>query len=291
MSSSGPRCQKTSHLKLISFVSVSSVLFLSSCGPWCQKALSWSYLLCFCLFCALSVFLWALVSNNFHLKLTCFVSVSSVLCMSSCGPWCLGVKNAHLKLICFVSVSSVLFLSSCRPWCQKTLLLCFCLFCALSVFLWALVSKNSHLKLICFASVSSVLFLSSCGPWCQITLILSWFALLLSLRCSFCLLVGLGVKKLSSEVDMLCFRHFCAFSVFLWALVSKNYHLKLVCFVSVSSVLFLSSCGPWCQKTPIFMCLSLLCIFCLLVGLGVNKLSLLCSFCLLVGLGVKKLSS
>ena len=121
-------------------------------------------------------------------------------------------------------------------------MLCFCLFCALSVFLWALVSKNSQLKLICFVSVSSVLFLSSCGPWCQ-----------------------------------------------------KTSHLKLICFVSVSSVLFLSSCGPWCQKTLILswlgLFLSLLCSFCLLVGLGVNKLSLLFSFCLLVGLGVKKLSS
>ena len=103
-------------------------------------------------------------------------------------------------------------------------LLCFCLFCALSVFLWALVSKNSHFKLICLVSVSSVLFLSSCGPWCQKTLILSWFALLLSLLCSVCLLVGLGVKKSN---------------------------LKLSCFVSVSSVLFLSSCGPWCSKTLI----------------------------------------
>ena len=192
-------------------------------------------------------------------------------------------------------------------------------------------SKNYHLKLVCIVSVSSVLFLSSCGPWCQKTLILSWFALFLSLLCSFCLLVGLGVKKLRSFcvclfcafsvfllalVSINCL--FCALSVFLWALVSKNshlklvcfvsvssvlllsscgpwcqknFHLKLVCFVSVSSVLFLSSCGPWCQKTPIFLCLSLLCFFCLLVGLGVNKLSLLCSFCLLVGLGVKKLSS
>ena len=40
---------------------------------------------------------------------------------------------------------------------------------------------------------------------------------------------------------------FCALSVFLWALVSKNSHLKLICCVSVFSVLFLSSCGPWCQ--------------------------------------------
>ena len=177
---------KNSHLEWICLVSVSSVLFQSSCGPWCQKTiiLSWFALFlsllcsfcllvglglpsfCFCLFCAfsvllwalvsidclfcaLSVFLWALVSKNSHLKLICFVSVSSVLFLSSCGPWC--QKNSHLKLICFAFVSSVLFLSSCGPWCQKT----------------------SHLKLIGFVSVSSVLFLSSCGPWCQKTLILS----------------------------------------------------------------------------------------------------------------------
>ena len=48
-----------------------------------------------------------------------------------------------------------------------------------------------------------------------------------------------------------CFCLFCALSVFLRALVSKNSHLKLICLVSVSSVLFLSSCGPWCQKTLI----------------------------------------
>ena len=161
-------------------------------------------------------------------------------------------KNSHLKLVCFASVSSVLFLSSCGPWCQKNPSFCVslfcafsvfllalvsinCLFCALSVFLWALVSKNSHLKLVCFVSVSSVLFLSSCGPWCQKTLILSWFALFLSLLCSFCLLVGLGVKKLpsfcvclfcASSVFLLALVSinclFCARSVFLWALVSKN---------------------------------------------------------------------
>ena len=159
---------------------------------------------------------------------------------------------------------------------------------SLSVFLWALVSKNSHLKLVCFVSVSSVLFLSSCGPWCQKTLILSCFDLFLSLLCSFCLLVGLGVKKFPSfcvclfcafSVFLLALVSenclFCALSVFLWALVSKNSHLKLVCFVSVSSVLFLSSCGPWCQKTLILSWFALF-------------LSLLCSFCLLVGLGVKK---
>ena len=139
-----------------------------------------------------------------------------------------------------------------------------------------------------------MLFQSSCGPWCQKTLILSWFALFLSLLCSFCLLVGLGVKKLPSFCFCLFSAFsvflwalaalvsinylFCALSVFLWALVSKNSHLKLICFVSVSSVLFLSSCGPWCQKTLI---LSLFALF----------LSLLCSFCLLVGLGVEKLSS
>ena len=152
----------------------------------------------------------------------------------------------------------MLFLSSCGPWCQQ----------------------NSHLKLICLVSVSSVLLRSSCGPWCQKFLFVSWFALFLSLLCSFCLLVGLGVKKLPSfwclsllcfsvflwalvsknshlkliccvSVSLLCFCLFCALSVFLWALVSKNSHLKLVCFVSVSSVLFLSSCGPWCPKTLI----------------------------------------
>ena len=143
-------------------------------------------------------------------------------------------------------------------------MLCFRLFCAFSVFLWALVSKNYHLKLVCFVSVSSVLCLSSCGPWFQKTIILSWFALFLSLLCSFCLLVGLGVKKLPSLcvclfcafsvfllalVSINCL--FCALSVFLWTLVSKNSHLKLDCFVSASSVLFLSSCGPWCQKTVI----------------------------------------
>ena len=53
---------------------------------------------------------------------------------------------------------------------------CLCPFCALCVFLWALVSKNYHLKLICFVSV----------------------ALVVSILCSLCLLVGLGVKKLSS---------------------------------------------------------------------------------------------
>ena len=77
---------KNSHLKLICFVSVSSVLFL---------------------------FLWALVSENSNLKFICFVSVSSVLCLSSCGPWC--QENSHLKLICFVSVSSVLCIGPCPP--------------------------------------------------------------------------------------------------------------------------------------------------------------------------------
>ena len=168
------------------------------------------------------------MSKNSHLKLICFTVICFVFVSSSVFLWALVSKNYHLKLvcfklICFVSVSSVLFLSSCGPWCQKTLIF----------------------KLICFASVSSLLFLSSCEPWCQKTLMLSWFALLLSLLCSVCLLVGLGVKK----TLLLCFCLFCALSVFLWALVSKNSQLKLICFVSVSSVLFLSSCGPWCQKT------------------------------------------
>ena len=104
--------------------------------------------------------------------------------------------------------------------------------------------------------------------------------------------MGLGVKK-HSHLKLICFVSVSSV-LFLssggpWC--QKTAHLKLICFVSVSSVLFLSSCGPWCQKTTIFLFLSLLRSFCLLVGLGVNKLSLLCSFCLLVGLGVKKLSS
>ena len=150
-------------------------------GLGVNKLSSYVGLLCFCLFCALSVFLWALVS-----------------------------KNSHLKLICLVSVSSVLFQSSCGPWCPKTLflLLCFCLFCALSVFLWALVLKK--LPSFCFCL------------FCAFSVFL-WA--LVSINCLF-----------------------CALSVSLWALVSKNSHLKLIFFVSVSSVLFLSSCGPWCQK-------------------------------------------
>ena len=204
---------KNSHLfcKLICFVSVSSVLFLSSCGPWCQKTLILSWFALFLsLLCSFCLLVGLGAKKNSHLKLICLVSVSSVFFLSSCGlganklsscgPWC--QKNSHLKLICLF-LSSVLFLSSCGPWCQKTLILSwFALFlsllCSFCLLVGLGVKKNSHLKLICFASVSSVLFLSSCGPWCQKTLILSWFALLLSLLCSFCLLVGLGVQKLSS---------------------------------------------------------------------------------------------
>ena len=154
----------------------------------------------------------------------------------------------------------MLFLSSCGPWCQQ----------------------NSHLKLICLVSVSSVLLRSSCGPWCQKFLIVSWFALFLSLLCSFCLLVGLGVKKLPSFwfLSLLCFfcllvglgvnklSLLCSFCL-LVGLGVKNSHLKLICCISVSSVLF-----PWCQKTShlklFALFLSLLCSFCLLVGLGVT---------------------
>ena len=162
------------------------------------------------------------MSTNYHLKLVCLVSVSSVLFLSAYGPWCpktlsLSWFALFLSLLC--SFCLLVGLGA-QTLSSQVELLCFCLFCALSVFSWALVPKNSHLKLICFVSVSSVLFLSSCGPWCQKTLILSWFALFLSLLCSFCLLVGLGVKKLSSEVDLLCVCLFCALSVFLWALVS-----------------------------------------------------------------------
>ena len=58
------------------------------------------------------------MSENSHLKLICFVSVSSVLCLFSCGPWC--QKNSQLKLMVFVSVSSVLCMSASGPRCQKT---------------------------------------------------------------------------------------------------------------------------------------------------------------------------
>ena len=148
-------------------------------------------------------------------------------------------------------------------------------------------SKNSHLFCFCLFSAFSV------------------FLWALSLLCSFCLLVGLGVIKLSSLVDLLCFCLFRALSVFLWALVSKNYHLKLVCFASVSSVLFLSSCGPRCQKDShlkltCFVSVSSV-LFLSSCGPWSQKtlilswfallLSLLCSFCLLVGLGFQKLSA
>ena len=43
-------------------------------------------------------------------------------------------------------------------------------------------------------------------------------------------------RCLSKGFAFLC--PFCALCVFLWALVSKNSRLKLICFVSVSSVLF-----------------------------------------------------
>ena len=135
---------------------------------------------CLCPFCALCVFLWALVSKNSHLKLICFVSVSSVLLMP---PMHLLVKRGFILLglpcqfsrvlsilftrVCLACVHSVLFVSSCGPWCQKNIILSsfalfpspwLCPFCGLCVFLWALVPKSSHLKLICFVSVSSVLF-------------------------------------------------------------------------------------------------------------------------------------
>ena len=42
----------------------------------------------------------------------------------------------------------------------------------------------------------------------------------------------------SVQKGLPCLCPFCARCVFLWALVSKNSHLKLICFVSVSSVLF-----------------------------------------------------
>ena len=127
--------------------------------------------------------------------------------------------------MCFPCLLSWLALFSPLPWssalsAQKRGFILLGLPCQFSQVLSILFNR------VCLACVHSVLFVSSCGPWCQKIIILSWFALFPS--------------------PWLC--PFCALCVFLWALVSKNSHLKLICFVSVSSVLFLSSCGPWCQK-------------------------------------------
>ena len=64
----------------------------------------------------------------------------------------------------------------------------------------------------------------------------------MSILRSLCLLVGLGVKKFSSEVDLPRFRRLgCSILCSLCLLVGlgvKNSHLKLICFGSVSSALF-----------------------------------------------------
>ena len=118
--------------------------------------------------------------------------------------------------------------------------------------------KNSHLKLICFVSVSSVLFVLPIqllvkrgfillGLPCQFSQVLSILFKRVCLACvhsvrSLCLLVGLGVKKFSSEVDLPRFRRLgCSILCSLCLLVGlgvKNSHLKLICFGSVSSALF-----------------------------------------------------
>ena len=116
--------------------------------------------------------------------------------------------------------------------------------------------------------------------------------------------MGLGVKNVkNSHRKLICFVSVSSvLFLFLWALVSENSHLTLICFVSVSSVLCLSSCGPWCQENSH---LKLICFVSVSSALCMSasgprcqktshlKLisfvsALLCSVCLLVGLGVKK---
>ena len=185
------------------------------------------------------------MSKNSQLKLICFVSVSSVLFLSSCGPWC--QKTLILSWFAFF-LSLLCSFWSCGPWCQKTLILSWfasflSLLCSVCLLVGLGVKKTLTLS---WFSVSSVLCMSASGPWCQKTLILSWFALFLSLLCSVCLLVGLGVKKtLTLSWFALFLSLLCSFCL-LVGLGAKKHHLKLMCFVSVSSVLFLSSCGPWC---------------------------------------------
>ena len=236
------------------------MLFLSSCGPWCQKTLILSW---FALFLSLlrfveSVFLYpALVSKNSALMIPkslffccvyqCFMNIalqSLWMPVSSVLFFCLlvGLGLSRQK------VSSLTFTPPPPPPQQNLpgrnskrysslsvikieLFVYLSHLCALSVFLKTQglgVIKNSHLKLICFvfSKVSSVLSKSS-----------------------FVFLWALVSKNSHLKlICLFCFCLFCALSVFLWALVSKNSHLKLICFVSVSSVLFLSSCGPWCQE-------------------------------------------
>ena len=119
------------------------------------------------------------------------------------------------------------------------------------------------------------------------------FALLVSILCSLCLLVGLGIKKY--HLKLIC-RLFCALCASHAPLSEAWFHtFGLPCqFSHVLSILFKRFC-----------LVSILCSLCLLVGLGVKEynLKLICfvsvalvvsilrSLCLLVGLGVNKLSS
>ena len=90
----------------------------------------------------------------------------------------------------------------------------------------------------------------------------------MSILCSLCLLVGLGVKKS---------------------------HLRLICFVSVSSVLFVPPMHLLVKRG--FILLGLPCQFSQVLSILFKRaflsllVSILCSLCFLVGLGVKKLSS
>ena len=115
----------------------------------------------------------------------------SILC-SLCLLVGLGVKNSHLKLICFVCVSSVLFVPPMHLLVKRG----FILFgVAVSIFPGAFHSFQKGLPCLCpFCA-----FVSSCGPSCEkYHLKLICFvsvALVVYILCSLCLLVGLGVKK------------------------------------------------------------------------------------------------
>ena len=108
-----------------------------------------------------------------------FALLVSILC-SLCLLVGLWSQNSHVKLICFVSVSSVLFVPPTHLLVKHGFIL-LGLPCQFSQVLSIL------FKRACLGCVHSVLFVPSCGPWCQKILILSWFALFPSLLCSLCL--------------------------------------------------------------------------------------------------------
>ena len=145
---------------------------------------------CLCPFCALCVFLWALVTKKFHLKLICFVSVSSVLFVP---PTHLLVMQVVLwgapdffSILCVICVSDALVKSavSSALMMQKRLSLCCILQCFVNFNILPQATKKSanqsgkqrkaiservrsrragfvrcrRAVLICFVSVSSVLF-------------------------------------------------------------------------------------------------------------------------------------